>query len=178
MIGVGKISSVAPEKFLSPVQKATYETLDRLSVHYERAECDAAVTMQDCAAIEKALSVPVAKSLLLCNRQQTDFYLFVMPGDKPFVTKEFSSAMGISRVSFAPGECLGEKLGVSVGATTVFGMLADGAKQVTLVFDRAVLEREFIGLPDGTTTCYMKIRTSDLINVFLPSLKIKFVTVF
>ncbi|MGN1094334.1 MAG: YbaK/EbsC family protein [Candidatus Neoclostridium sp.] len=178
MIDVGKISSVAPEKFLSPVQKATYETLDRLSVHYERAECDAAVTMQDCAAIEKALSVPVAKSLLLCNRRQTDFYLFVMPGDKPFVTKEFSSAMGISRVSFAPGECLGEKLGVSVGATTVFGMLADGAKQVTLVFDRAVLEREFIGLPDGTTTCYMKIRTSDLINVFLPAVHVDYKVVF
>ena len=49
---------------------------------------------------------------------------------------------------------------------------------MTLVFDRAALEREFIGLPDGTTTCYMKIRTSDLINVFLPAINADYKVIF
>ena len=50
--------------------------------------------------VDAILNVHICKNLFLCNRQKTNFYLLVMPGDKPFKTKELSKQMGISRLSF------------------------------------------------------------------------------
>lgn len=33
-------------------------------------------------------------------QQQTTFYLFITAGSKPFCSKAFSNALGVSRVSF------------------------------------------------------------------------------
>ena len=41
----------------------------------------------------------MVKALFVCNRQQTEFYLFITKGDKSFRSKEFSGILGISRVS-------------------------------------------------------------------------------
>ena len=178
MINVSEVFTTKPEKYKTPVVKAAYETLEKLSIPFGRVDCDDAVTMDDCLAVDKALSVKVVKTLLLCNRQQTAFYLFITPSDKHFSTKDFSSFLGISRVSFAPCSLLGEKLGVTVGATTIFGMLHDGAKDVKVVFDHAVLSEEYIGLSDGTTTGYLKMRTRDLTDVFLPAVSVKYEIIF
>ena len=178
MINVSEIFTTKPENYKTPVQKAAYETLEKLSIPFGRVDCDEAITMDDCLAIDEALKVKVVKTLLLCNRQQTAFYLFITPGDKHFSTKDFSSALGISRVSFAPSEQLGEKLGVTVGATTIFGMLNGSAKDVKVVFDRAVLSEEYIGLSDGTTTGYLKMLTRDLTDVFLPAISVQYETIF
>ena len=69
----------------------TYDLLDRLGIAYTRVDHAPAETMEDCVAVDKALGSTMCKNLFLCNRQQTDFYLLMMPGDKPFRTKELSS---------------------------------------------------------------------------------------
>ncbi|MGC4019391.1 MAG: YbaK/EbsC family protein [Muricomes sp.] len=48
----------------------------------------------------------MVKTLFLCNKKKTLFYLFVTTGEKPFDTKKFCETLGISRVSFAPKACL------------------------------------------------------------------------
>lgn len=55
---------------------------------------------------------------VLCNRQQTAFYLFITSGDKPFHAKDFSAALGVSRVSFAPAARMEQMLGTKIGAAT------------------------------------------------------------
>ena len=72
--------------------------------------------MEDCEAIDSKLQMKTVKTLFLCNRQQTKFYLFVTRGDKPFKSKNFSAALGVSRVSFAPEEKMEEMMGNKVGA--------------------------------------------------------------
>ena len=70
---------------------AVYAALDTLGIPYTRFEHDATATMEDCAAVGKALEGTICKNLFLCNRQQTAFYLLTMPGDKPFHTKDLSA---------------------------------------------------------------------------------------
>lgn len=70
-------------------------------------------------------------------------------------------------MSFAPAERLETMLGVSIGAATVFGVLLDKDEQIEVVFDRDVLLDEWYGSSDGTTTGYMKIRTSQVVHDFL-----------
>lgn len=118
MIHVSQPMTAVPEHFSTPLQALTYRTLAELSIPFQRVENDPAVTMEDCQAIDERLQMQTIKTLLLCNRQQTAFYLFVTPGDKPFRTKDFSSALGVSRVSFATPEQLLQLLGTVVGAAT------------------------------------------------------------
>ena len=169
MIHTSEIRTEKPSTFSCETQRLVYETLERLGVPVERIDNDPAVTMEDCAAVDAALGVPTVKTLLLCNRQQTTFYLYVMPGDKPFSTKDFGAALQISRVSFAPAPMLHEFLGTEVGATTPLSLVADPEKRIRLIIDKAAVAPASIGMPDGTTTCYLRLRTTDLLEKYVPA---------
>ena len=81
-----------------------YDFLDGLNIEYMRVDHEAADNMEVCAAIDEVLEATICKNLFLCNRQKTNFYLLMMPGDKPFKTKEISSQINSARLSFAGAE--------------------------------------------------------------------------
>ncbi len=164
MFYVSDIKTTAPSEFKTALQKKVYNTLDSLKTPYERVDTDEAITMDDCVIIDEKLNMKMVKTLFLCNRRQTLFYLFITAGDKPFRSKDFSTALGISRVSFAPAELMSDMLGTKIGAATVFSALLPSSKDVQIIFDRDVLKEEFYGCSDGTTTGYMKIKTDDIIH--------------
>lgn len=66
-----------------------YDFLDSLGISYGRVDHDSAATMEDCAVIDEVLGVTMCKNLFLCNRQKTDFYLLLIPGDKPSRPKSY-----------------------------------------------------------------------------------------
>ncbi len=160
-----------PEQFASDLQQLTYDTLGRLEVPFNRIDCDPAITMEDCQNIDRALQMHTVKTLLLCNRQQTRHYLLVMPGDKPFVTRDFGAAMECSRVSFAPAQTLLDRLHCQVGASTVFGLLLPGTDDIELVLDTDIYQNEYYGGTDGTTTCYMRLSMDDFRHRILPAIR-------
>lgn len=168
MIYVSDPIVTVPNEYKNDLQKNVYETLVRCGIPFVRVDTDEAITMEDCTAIADRLEIPVVKTLLLCNRQQTHFYLFVTTADKPFKTKDFSHAMEISRVSFASAEQLEGMLGTKVGSASVLSLLHDPENKVQLVFDRQSLQEEWYGCSDTTTTGYMKLPTRALLDVFLP----------
>ena len=66
---------------------AVYDFLDSFGIEYKRADHEALMTMEACEAVDQLLGAQICKNLFLCNRQKTDFYLLLMPGEKPFKTK-------------------------------------------------------------------------------------------
>lgn len=168
MINVSETFESKPLDYKTELQKAIYDTLEKLQIHFVRVDNDEAITMDDCVEISRKLNAKIVKTLLLCNRQKTMFYLFVTTEDKPFVTKNFSRALGISRVSFASPDALFELLGTKVGATTVLSSIADKENRVNIIFDKDALCEEWYGCTDGTTTGYMKLKTEDLLSKYLP----------
>ena len=165
---VSEIFTTPPGEYKSELHRLVYETLDKLDIPFERVDTGEAITMDDCIEIGERLKCKVVKSLFLCNRQKTNFYLFVMPDDKPFVTKNFGKALEISRVSFAPSELLLEIMGTEIGATTVFSALLPTAKDVRIVIDKDVLSESEYGCTDGTNTGYMKVKTADVLEKLIP----------
>ena len=171
MFYVSEVKTKAPENFQSELQQKIYETFADLDIHFERVDNDPAITMEDCVLINERLDMKTVKTLFLCNRQQTNFYLFVTLDGKPFVTKDFSAALGISRVSFASEELLFSMLGTKIGATTVLSSIMDTENKVRIIFDIEVLKNEWYGCTDSTTTSYMKLKTSDVLEKYLPFIK-------
>ena len=168
MFYVSKIQTEAPCHFRTPLQEKVYKTLEKLQIPFQRVDTDEAITMEDCVAIDEKLDMNMVKTLFLCSRQQTDFYLFITVGNKPFRSKDFSSALGVARVSFAPAEQMESILGTKIGAATVFSSLLDTENKVRIVFDKEVIDEKWYGCSDGTTTGYMKVQTEDICQKFLP----------
>ena len=169
MFKVSDILSTPPPAFSSELQRKVYAAFAALDIPFGRVDTDPGITMEDCRHIDEKIGVRIVKTLFLCNRQQTAFYLYVTTDDKPFVTRDFCSALGIPRVSFASAEKLWELTGVRVGATTLLSAVLPSAAGVRLVMDREVAESEWFACTDGTATCFVKIRTRDLLEKYLPT---------
>ena len=169
MFKVSELMVTPPGAFETPLRQAVYEAFARLEIPFWRVDTDPGITMEDCQHIDAKIGVRIVKTIFLCNRQQTAFYLYVTTDDKPFVTRDFCGALGIPRVSFASAEKLWELTGVEVGATTILSAILPSASNVQLVMDRTVAEDEWFACTDGTATCFVKLRTADLLEKYLPA---------
>ena len=148
-----------------------YDLLDSLSMEYHRIDHEAAMTMEICAALDEALGAPICKNLLLCNRQCTDFYLLLMPGNKPFKTKDLSKQIGSSRLSFAGGEYMEQFLDISPGSLSILGLMNDKDMRVKLLIDEDVLKEEFLGCHPCINTSSLRLRTADVLVKLIPAMK-------
>ena len=147
-----------------------YDFLESLGISYERVDHEPAMTMEACEEIDKAMGTAMCKNLLLCNRQKTDFYLLLMPGDKVFQTKELSAQLGVSRLSFAPAEPMEEFLDITPGSLSVLGLMNDKNMRVRLIIDAPVLASEFIGVHPCINTSSLKIKSEDMLNAIIPAM--------
>ena len=160
-----------PTDVRSARETAAYDFLDMLKISYRRADHDAAETMEDCEEIDKFLGVEMCKNLFLCNRQKTDFYLLLMPGDKPFRTKDLSAQLGVARLSFASAEDMEAKLGLLPGAVSVMGLINDKACEVRLLIDEELMGAEMFGCHPLVNTSSLTFTTKELLEIFLPAVK-------
>lgn len=153
----------------------TYAFLDSLGVEFDRTDHPdtPATTMEVCAEVDAILDVKICKNLFLCNRQKTKFYLVVMPGDKPFKTKELSGQMGISRLSFGDESRMEEFLDLHPGSVSVLGLMNDKEHRVQLVIDEDVLQEEYFGCHPCENTSSIRFKTADLTDKILPALGIE-----
>ena len=155
----------------SAAEAACYDFLDGLGVPYRRADHSETPSIEACAAVEALLGAEICKNLFLCNRQKTQFYLLLMPGNKPFHTKDLTGQLGCSRLSFAGEEPMHVLLGVTPGSVSVLGLLNDTENRVRLVIDRDVLQPEFFACHPCRNTSSLRIATADLTGRILPALR-------
>ena len=148
-----------------------YDLLDSLGVDYERLDHEAAMTMEACEEIDRALDATICKNLFLCNRQETDFYLLMIPGNKKFKTKDISAQIHSARLSFAKPEYMEQFLDITPGSVSVMGLMNDKEKRVQLLMDEDVLKGEYIGCHPCINTSSLRIRTEDMMQKVIPAME-------
>lgn len=147
-----------------------YDFLDGLGIEYIRTDHGPADTMEACNEIDAVLDATICKNLFLCNRQKTNFYLVMMPGEKPFKTKELSGQIGCARLSFASPEDMIKYLDIEPGAVSVMGLMNDKNNSVRLLVDEDVLKGEYLGCHPCVCTSSLKIKTEDVFGTILASM--------
>lgn len=97
-------------------------------------------TMEDCyrALPDLGPEAVICKNAVLCNRQQTQFYLLLLDPRHAFGTSSISRQLSVSRLSFAPPDCLPPLLGLEAGAASPLGLIFDLPPRVRLLMDRAL----------------------------------------
>ena len=156
-----------------------YDFLDKLGVQYQRIDHEAAMTMEACEEIDHALgdNTTICKNLFLCNRQETDFYLLLMPGDKPLKTKDLTAQLHSARLSFSKPENMEKYLDITPGSVSVLGLMNDSEKKVQLLIDEDVMKEPYFGCHPCINTSSLKFTTEDLMQKIIPALEHEPVTV-
>lgn len=151
------------------VEKTVFRFLENLAIDFETIGHEAAATMDVCDRVAEVAGCVIFKNLFLCNRQQTQFFLVMISGDKPFKTKYISSQLGCARLSFAPAEMMQRLLGVTPGAVTPLGLVNDTGLQVRVAVDKELLDCQWVGAHPGVNTSTVKLRLTDLLERYIPA---------
>ena len=147
-----------------PQEFAIYDRLEELAIPYVRVDHDHADTIEFCHEVERVLGSKICKNLFLCNRQQTDFYLLMMPGDKPFKTKFLSAQLGCSRLSFAGDGPMRDYLQTIPGSVSALELLFDTEHHVQLVVDKDLMNDAFISGHPGISTSTLQLSREDMLR--------------
>ena len=159
-----------PEEARLEKEMRCYDLLDLLGISYIRADHDHADTIELCHEIEKILGCHICKNLLLTNRQMTAFYLLLMPGDKPFKTKDLSKQISSARLSFASGEQMQDLLDITPGSLSVLGLMNDTEGKVKLLMDSDLMALEYVGFHPCINSSTLKLKMSDVIELLAPAM--------
>lgn len=161
-----------PDDFNARIEKEKdcYRLLQENHIPFFGINHDPADTIELCKEVEEKLKCKICKNLFLTNRQMTDFYLLLMPGDKIFKTKFLSKALGVSRLSFANADQMLELLNITPGSVSILGLMNDKERKVRLLIDTDLLSDEYLGCHPCINTSTLKIRMDDVIHLLLPAL--------
>lgn len=163
------IYTTAPADERLEKEMAVYQLLADLDIPYERVDHPAAMTIEDCHDTDQLLNIHICKNLFLCNRQKTDFYLLLMPGDKPFKTKDLSQQIGSARLSFADAEYMEKYLNITPGSVSIMGLMNDTENHVRLLIDEDIFQSKYLGFHPCINTTSMKALSKDIWEKFLPA---------
>jgi len=158
------VYSGRPDDRRTDAEEAIYDKLDVLSIPYIRVDHEHADTMEDCRLIEGKLGARICKNLFLCNRQQTQFYLLLMRGEKPFKTKFLSAQLGCSRLSFADAGHMAQYLHTTPGSVSALELVFDTEHHIQLVIDRPLMDDEYISAHPGLSTSTLRLTREALLK--------------
>lgn len=165
-----KLYTGRPDNTRIEKEERCYALLDALGIEYWRVDHDYADHIEDCHEVEKLLGCEICKNLLLTNRQQTQLYLLLLPGDKPFKTKLLSQQIGSARLSFGTPEQMLSALDITPGSVSVLGLMNDTDRRVKLLIDRDLLGAEYFGCHPCINSSSLKLKTTDVIEKLIPAM--------
>ena len=91
-------------------------------------------------------------------------------GTREFKTKDLSSQIGSSRLSFADSCYKEQFLDITPGSVSVMGLMNDRDNRVKLLMDEDILKGEYIGFHPCINTSSLRLRTCDLMEKIIPAM--------
>ena len=150
---------------------ATYDFLDRLNISYDRVDHEPAMSDDVYALMDSSLTSTACKNLFLVNRQETNFYLLMMPRNKDFRTRFLKEQLGLSHLSFAKEELMVKHLGVHPGSVSIMCLMNDKDNKIQLIIDKDVLAGETVRFHPCINTSSIRVSTQTFKEIIIPELK-------
>lgn len=143
------------------------QKLKSLGIDFLEVQHQPIMTVEEGRTIAESLDVEPCKCVLAVSRRH-EYVLIMAHGEKQVPLKEISKSVGRARLSFAPADDLKEKLHTEAGAVSPLGLLFDLDKAITFVIDKALTQQEYLLCHPNSYAYTLKIKTHDLLHVFLP----------
>lgn len=142
------------------------EKLDEFGIPYRLVEHPAIMTAEEGDQYVADEEGTKTKSLFLCNKKSKDYYLVVIEGSKSVNMKNLESLIPTKGLHFCSEEKLMEKLKLSPGMVSIFGLLNNEEHDVNVILDKEVLKEEYIAFHPNVNTVTAFISVKDMYRFF------------
>lgn len=142
------------------------EYLNGRGVQFEIVEHEAVFTMEGMAALNLPFADEVVKNLFVRDDKKRNYYLIVMPEDKPANLKELRRLIEARPLRFASDEDLAAYLGITTGAVSPFGILNDEESKVQVILDEELRSYQGLGIHPNDNTATLHVNLSDVLAMF------------
>ncbi|MFN8015444.1 MAG: prolyl-tRNA synthetase associated domain-containing protein [Acidimicrobiia bacterium] len=133
--------------------------LDNLGIKYRWEDHEAVFTVKESLALlDKQLPT---KNLVLQDKTGRTI-MVIMHGITRLDTKLISQELNTKKLNFAKPDVLMEKLGVTPGSVSVFGLLNDNNNDIEVILDSNILSDKEVGFHPNDNTASIFFKGSEL----------------
>lgn len=147
---------------MTDVERAVYDTLERLQIRWQRYEHPPVFTVEQAEEHWAPIAATHCKNLFLRNQKGTTHYLVVLEHTRRADLKALASKIGDDRLSFASPERLEKYLGLTPGAVSPFGLINPGARDVRVILDADLRNAETVAFHPNVNTATITLSFADL----------------
>jgi Ala-tRNA(Pro) deacylase len=139
-----------------------YATLETLGIRYERHEHPAVFNAEDASKFWDPIPGLQCKNLFLRNKKGDRHYLVVLEISKRADLKDLVKVVGDDRLSFGSPERLMDKLGLTPGSVSPFGLINDATGSVRVLIDADLRGRDRLIFHPNINTASVVVSWADL----------------
>ena len=137
------------------------EILDKLNIKYDIIYHPAVYTSEEADIYVKDIKCSKAKNLFLAGKNDKNFYLFILKDTKRLDIKKVSNIIG-DRLHFASEKYLKEKMNLTPGKVSIFGLINNKEHDIRTYIDKELLNEELIVFHPNDNTATMLININDV----------------
>jgi len=150
-----------------------YETvknkLDELGIEFQLVEHEAAFTTEQADKYIEGIEGVRTKTMFLTDKKKTQWFLLVMDDANRLDMARFEEITGAKRVKMASAESLVEKMGLTPGSVSIFGLLNNQEHDIKVYIERAITGEACMSFHPNDNTKTIFISTQDMFR-FIESL--------
>lgn len=141
---------------------AVYAALDALGISYERYEHPAVFNAGDASKYWDPIRGTQCKNLFLRNKKGNRHYLVIVGVHKRVDLQQIVKVIGDDRLSFGSPERLMDKLGLTPGSVSPFGLIHPGSRDVEVIIDTPLRGAPGLMFHPNINTATLTISFADL----------------
>lgn len=136
--------------------------LHELGITFDVVEHPPAFTTEQADSYIEGMEGVRTKSMFLTNKKKTQYYLLIMDDKKRLDMNDFKIQVGADRIRMASLNSLAEKMNLSAGTVSPFGLLNNEERDIQVYFDKEIIDEERMTFHPNTNEKTIFISTEDL----------------
>ena len=136
--------------------------LEGLEIPYESFEHPPVFTSDDVEKYWRDIPATPVKNLFLRNKKGNRHYLVIVGVEKRVDLENLVTIIGDDRLSFGSPERLMEKMGLTPGSVSPFGLLHEGSRDVQVIIDSDLRRSDRLIFHPNINTASVTITFADL----------------
>jgi len=140
-----------------------YARFDALGIAYTTTKHRPVFTVEEGADLKAAMPGGHSKNLFLKDKKGV-FFLLSALGDTQIDLNAVSKRIGAARFSFGNAELLMQHLGITPGSVTLFALINDPGRKVTLLLDEGFFGHDLVNFHPLSNDATTAISPADMLK--------------
>lgn len=136
--------------------------LDELNIEFQLVEHEAAFTTEQADKFIEGIEGVRTKTMFLTDKKKTQWFLLVMDDVHRLDMARFEEITGAKRIKMASSESLLEKMGLTPGSVSVFGLLNNADHDIKVYVEKAIIDEARMSFHPNDNTKTIFISTPDM----------------